>query len=136
MTDMASWIGKDVRTDGPAFFDGTPLTLYPNKDATADLHELVIRDADGTVIGRNQIAGDEAITWAGTGPDGTPLPSGLYSFEVETSTSGELTGTTSVEHYGRVNEVRMAASGPELVFEGGATAEFGSVISVRDPAPG
>ncbi len=136
MTEMASWIGKDVRTDGPAFFDGEPLTLYPNRDAEADLNTLVVRDADGQVVGRNAIAGDGAITWAGVGPDGNPLPSGLYRFEVETSTGGAVTGATSVEHYGRVNEVRAAGSGPELVLEGGATAPAGSVISVRDPAPG
>src|SRR6056297_1233891 len=47
VAQMASWIGKDVRTDGPAWFDGSPITLFPNLSDGSTGAALVVKDAAG-----------------------------------------------------------------------------------------
>jgi len=132
VAQMASWIGKDVRTDGPAWFDGSPITLFPNLSDGSTGAALVVKDAAGTVVLRSDLAGDDAVTWAGVGPEGVPLPPGLYRFEVENRSGGSAPTTTSVEHYARVSEVRPDVSGPLLVLSGGAEVPAADIVSVRE----
>jgi flagellar basal-body rod modification protein FlgD len=77
--------------------------------------------------------GTDSIAWAGAGEDGTPLPNGLYRFEVEVMNGQDVARTVPVETYARVTEVRTGASGPVLVTEGGATVDANVVTGVRTP---
>jgi flagellar basal-body rod modification protein FlgD len=133
LSSLAGWIGKEVRTSGNARFDGAPLTLYPGQEfVNGDVGFLVVRDSSGLPVARYPLqGGTESVAWAGAGEDGTPLPSGLYRFEVEVMNGETVARTVLVEHYTRVNEVRTGASGPLLVTAGGATVEASAVSGVR-----
>jgi flagellar basal-body rod modification protein FlgD len=136
MSDLAGWIGKEVRTSGLAHFDGAPLTLYPGKGGSGgDRAFLVVRDEAGLPAARTAMTGDSALTWAGVRTDGSPFPPGLYRFEVEVTEGDDVVRTVPVEHYGRVKEVRMEIAGPMLMLEGGATAGAREVLAVRAGNP-
>jgi flagellar basal-body rod modification protein FlgD len=136
LTGFAGWIGQEVRSSGPASFDGAPLTLYPGEASSdADATFLVVRDAAGLPVARTPIAtGSGPVTWAGVRPDGTPYPTGLYSFEIEEVQGETVVSTTGVEHYARVTEVRSGPTGPLFVLDGGATIAAGDVVAVREPS--
>jgi flagellar basal-body rod modification protein FlgD len=133
ITGFATWIGKDVRTPGQARFDGIPITLYAGSGAfSGDLSFLVVRDASGLPVERSPVSPtDGPMTWAGVRPDGMPFPPGLYSFEIERVVGDTVVGTTPVEHYARVTEVRSGPDGPLLVTAGGATVSANDVLGVR-----
>lgn len=136
MTGFANWIGQEVRSSGPASFDGTPLTLYPGEASSdADATFLVVRDASGLPVARTPIApGSDPVTWAGVRPDGTPFPTGLYSFEIEEVQGETVIATKGVEHYARVTEVQSGPAGPVFVLAGGATISASDVVAVREPS--
>jgi flagellar basal-body rod modification protein FlgD len=135
MADLAGWIGKEIRTSGNARFDGVPITLYPGSDlGDGEGGFLVVRDEAGLPVARYPFAGSrEPVVWAGAGPDGTPLPNGLYRFEVEVMNGENVSKTVPIEHYLRVNEVRTGTTGPVIVTAGGVTIPAGEVTGVRDP---
>ncbi len=135
MADFAGWIGKEVRTSGSARFDGVPLTLYPGSEfGNGESGFLVIRDESGLPVARYPFTGTkDPVLWAGAGADGTPLPNGLYRFEVEVMNGENVAKTVPVEHYSRVSEVRTAPTGPVLVTEGGVTVPAANVSGVRAP---
>ncbi len=132
MAQMASWIGKEVRAEGAAGFDGTPLTLYPNLGDDGSTASLIAKDANGNVVSRNDLGNSDPVVWAGVGPDGTPLSPGVYRFEVENRSNGTVTSTTTVEHYATVREVRAGPEGPQLVLSGSAEIPATDILSVRD----
>jgi flagellar basal-body rod modification protein FlgD len=135
LTELAGWIGKEVRTAGNARFDGVPLTLFPGSGlSSGDWGFLVARDEGGLPVARYPIVGgQEPLIWAGALPDGTPLPNGLYRFEVEVMNGQDVARTVPVEHYSRVGEVRTSASGPVLVTDAGTTVRPSDVSGVRAP---
>jgi flagellar basal-body rod modification protein FlgD len=137
MSDLAGWIGKDIRTAGNARFDGVPLTLYPGSDfRSGETGFLVVRDEGGSPVARYPLPWTgEPVTWAGAGSDGSPLPPGAYSFKVEVMNGETVAKTVPVEHFARVNEIRTAASGPVLVTEGGVNVEAREVTGVRATGP-
>jgi flagellar basal-body rod modification protein FlgD len=135
--ELAGWIGKEVRSAGSARFDGAPITLHPGSDLkNGESGFLVARDEAGLPIARYPFVGTgEPIVWAGAAADGTPLPNGLYRFDVEVMNGEQVARTVPVEHYARVAEVRTGATGPVLVMEGGATVAPANVTAVRVPGP-
>ena len=135
MSGFASWIGQEVRSSGPAAFDGTPLTLLTGEpSANGNATFLVVRDRAGLPVARTPVVeGTGPISWAGVRPDGTPFPPGLYSFEIEEVRDDTVVATRGLEHYARVTEVRSGANGPVLVLAGGATVDAGDVVAVRQP---
>jgi flagellar basal-body rod modification protein FlgD len=134
MTGFANWIGQEVRSSGPALFDGAPLTLYPGQGAApGNATFLVVRDASGLPVARSPfVAGTEPFAWAGVRPDGTPFPAGLYRFDVEEMTGDTVAATRPVDHYARVTEVRSDPAGPTLVLAGGGTVLASGVRAVRE----
>ncbi len=103
----------------------------------ADQTVLVVLNASGQEVARQQIAvSGDPVTWAGTDAAGTPLAAGSYAFRLEHYASGELTGTTAVEAYGRVDEVRAGADGAVLVLQGGANVAPADIRALRSPATG
>lgn len=135
MADLAGWIGKEVRTSGSARFDGAPITLFPGSQlGNGESGFLVVRDESGLPVARYPFIGaKDPVVWAGAREDGTPLPNGLYRFEIEVMNGQNITKTVPVEHYARVSEVRTGTTGPVLVTEGGATLPTASVTGVRAP---
>ena len=68
--------------------------------------------------------------WTGLDPSGVPLPTGRYTFALESFAQGVRIATTPAEAYARVVEVRGGAT-PTLVFEGGVEVEAKTVTALR-----
>lgn len=134
MADMSSWVGKEVRVQAPAQFDGTPITIAPNPVSIADKVELVVYDGNGAEVQRQPIPiTAEPVEWAGVGPDGQPFPPGQYTFKVESYSGEDLLLEETAEVYTEVTEVRAEGGDILLIVEGGAGVAASAVTGVRQP---
>ena len=135
ITQLAGWVGMEARVDAPAEFDGAPITLSLNADAGSDEAVLVVRDVFGQIVTREAVPVDATtIEWAGVGTNGSPIWPGLYSFELESMNSGEITSIRPVEHYALVTEARQGPTGIEIVLRGGESVLAELVSALRNPA--
>ncbi|WP_374372696.1 flagellar hook capping FlgD N-terminal domain-containing protein [Tabrizicola sp.] len=135
MAEMASWIGKEARSAAPVRYDGSAVTLSPNPAAGANRAVLVVKDAQGNLVSREEIPVSTApYQWLGAGIDGNPLPPGTYSITLESLNGETAIATTPVEHYARVIEAKGGgSSGTRLVLEGGAEVLASEVTALREP---
>lgn len=132
---MASWVGQEARTAQPVRFDGTPVRLSPSPAIAADRAVLVVRDALGQVVAREDIPPRaEPYEWFGADAAGDPLPPGSYSLTLESWRGGQPVAEGAVESYARVLEVRGGPGGLRVVLEGGAEVPATSVSALRAPA--
>lgn len=132
LSQMADWVGNEARAAVPAYFSGSPITVAPNPAAASDYVELVVYDSDGNEVDRSEIpVSADPIEWAGTGADGTPLESGLYQFNVESYSNGELILESVSEVYSTVREVRSQDGGIYLLMEGDVSVLASDVSAVR-----
>ncbi|WP_400085219.1 flagellar hook capping FlgD N-terminal domain-containing protein [Yoonia sp. R78084] len=133
LVEMAALVGKEVRTEGPAYFDGQPMTLLATRTVAADSAELVVRNAAGEEVQRQAVPpGAETVQWAGVGPDGTPMPAGVYQFEIQSISNGQVIAQNPVASYHTVNEVRLEGGVTMLVLTGGITVASDQVTALRD----
>jgi flagellar basal-body rod modification protein FlgD len=133
MAELAGWVGKQAKAPAPAWFSGAPLSVTTTPDSLADAAVLVVRDAAGKAVRREGIAlTPTTFDWAGTSDSGGPLPTGKYSFEVESSAKGAVIKTAPAETYATIIEARGGASGTTLVLEGGIEVPAGQVTALRN----
>lgn len=133
MAQMADWVGKEARAPMPAYFDGAPITIAPNPAAIADKVELIVTDENGAEVQRSEIPKSaEPIEWAGVGPDGAPLPQGIYHFRIESSSNGEVVLNEVADVYARVLEVRNENGQSILVLEGDVGVLATDVSALRE----
>lgn len=136
MAEMASWIGKEARSPAPVRYDGSPVTLSPNPAAGATRAVLVVKDAQGQLVSREEIpVSAEPYQWLGAGVDGSPLPAGTYSIALESLNGETVLASLPVEHYARVIEARGGTGGTRLVLEGGVEVLASAVTALREPRP-
>lgn len=134
MAEMASWIGKEARSAAPVIYDGAPVTLSPNPAVGANRAVLAVRDAAGNLVSREEVpVSDGPYQWLGAGMDGSPLPAGIYSVELESLNGETVISSTPVEHYSRVIEARAGTTGTTLLLEGGIEVAATSVTALRSP---
>lgn len=134
MAEMASWIGKEARSPAPVRYEGAPVILSPNPAVGANRAVLVVKDAQGTLVSREEIPLSAApYQWLGAGIDGNPLPAGTYSLALESLNGEQVIATTPVEHYARVIEAKGGAGGTKLVLEGGVEVLASAVTALREP---
>jgi flagellar basal-body rod modification protein FlgD len=134
LAEMAGWIGKDARSDAAVRFAGLPVQLSPNPAAGATSAVLVVRDATGALVAREDMPASAApYAWLGADATGTPLPPGIYSLSLESLSGGQVIATTAVEHYALVTEARNTPNGTMLVLEGGVEVAATRVSALREP---
>lgn len=134
MAEMASWIGKEARSPAAVRYEGTPVTLSPNPAVGANRAVLVVKDAQGTLVSREEIpVSTQPYQWLGAGVDGNPLPPGTYSIALESLNGEAVISTTPVEHYARVIEAKGGTGGTKLVLEGGVEVLATDVTALREP---
>jgi flagellar basal-body rod modification protein FlgD len=134
LADMAGWIGKEARSDAPVQFNGSAVDLSLSPAAGASTAVLVVRDAQGALVAREEIAAPgPSYTWLGADATGMPLQAGAYSLSLESMAGDRLLATTPVEHYARVVEARSTAAGTLLVLDNGAEVAAARVRGLRDP---
>lgn len=133
MAQLASWVGMEARAPLPAQFDGFPVTLLPGPTAAADEARLIVRNIDGEVVQTQTIpVGEDPYLWTGRDASGQSLPSGLYSFEIESYVQGERQASVVPETYARILEARIDAGRTILVMEGGASVDADQVTALRN----
>ena len=133
LSQMVGWVGKEARIAAPAHFDGsTEITLSPNPAENADKAVLVVKNAAGTEVSRTEIPlGSADYQWQGRDNAGAALPSGNYDLSLESYQGGTLLGSTAIEHYGRINEIRSSVSGVTALFAGGVEASTALITALR-----
>jgi flagellar basal-body rod modification protein FlgD len=132
MSEMASWIGKEARSNAPILYEGSPVTLSPNPAIGSTRAVLAVRDSDGNLVSREEIpVSTEPYQWLGGGMDGSPLPSGIYTIELESLNGETLIDSRPVEYYARVVEAKGGSSGTILVLNGGIEVLAANVTALR-----
>ncbi|MBL4813635.1 MAG: flagellar hook assembly protein FlgD [Rhodobacteraceae bacterium] len=134
LSQMSSWVGMEVRAPSGVYFDGEPVTIAPNPVSLADTVELVVYDSSGEEVQRFEIpVSAEPIEWAGVAPDGTPFPSGTYTFDVISYAGGEVLLSERADVYAKVTEVRSEGGEILLILEGGGAVSANAVSGMRNP---
>lgn len=134
MAALAGWVGMEARAAAPMYFDGQPITIAPNPAVVADDVQLVVYDPLGNEVQRLPLpVSAEPVQWTGLETDGTPLPNGTYSFQVESYAQDELILSETAEVYGRITEAQSQGGNVLLVLEGGSTILSTSVTAIRQP---
>lgn len=134
MSQIAGWVGMEARTDAPVYFDGTPITLAPSPDRSADQAFLIVRDASGAVVQTTEVSTtSDYVEWAGVDDNGDPFASGNYSFELENFAYDEYLSTSTVEAYGHISEARADGANTVLVMESGAEVDAEDISALREP---
>jgi len=133
MALLAGLVGMEARALAPAYFDGTPITVQPNPAAISDQVFLVVYDEDGTEVQRESVPlSAEPIEWAGVDSEGEALPTGAYSFIIESVKDGEVILSEHAEVYGRVAEAQVQNGEVILILEGGVAVLSSSVTALRN----
>ncbi len=132
MAQMAGWVGQEARADAPVWMDGDPVTLAPNPAAAADRAVLVVKNASGDVVGREDVpVSTDPYIWHGDGITGANLPDGKYTLSLESYRGEELLATTPMESYAKIMEARGTPSGTVLVLEGGIEVPASRITALR-----
>jgi flagellar basal-body rod modification protein FlgD len=134
MSQLAAWVGQEARAAGPVWMDGDAVTLAPEPKIGADRAILVVRDAAGTMVSREDMpASATAYEWFGADIEGNPLPTGKYSLTMESYSGDRLLATTPVQAYSRIMEARNGPLGTTLILEGGIEVAAKDITALRVP---
>ncbi len=135
MAQMVGWVGKEARIAAPAHFDGTTaVTLSPNPAQTATKAVLVVKNSSGAEVSRTEIPVSSAdYQWQGLDADGNALPAGVYDLSLESYAGTTLLGSTGVEYFGKINEIRSSTGGVTALFDGGVEVSTALVTALREP---
>ena len=132
LQQLGSWIGRDVLADAAVRFDGAPLVMRPEFEPGADAARLVVRDAAGSVVQRLSLDPSQpVVAWQGIRDGGTPLASGLYSFEVESLAGGTTVARQAAQVYNPVIEVRREGAATLLTLSDGSEIDAKTVTALR-----
>ena len=116
LSQVADWVGMEARAPVAARWGGAPVTLYPDMPFGADQATLITRNDTGQEVARTAIpVSSEPIQWVGSDASGATLPSGFYSFEIETRRDGSLISTDPVDTYARITEARLVDGAPTIL---------------------
>ena len=132
LTELSGWVGADVLVAAPVMYDGQPIELAPTLATGATSGQLIVRNAAGTVVSREALAIPPGqVLWGGTSDTGTPLPAGVYTFDVESAQDGRSIGTRLAPAYGQVVAAQADADGVTLTLASGASIPMDEIQSVR-----
>jgi flagellar basal-body rod modification protein FlgD len=131
VADLASWIGLEGRSTGPAHYDGqSGIEVLVSPISYANSAQVVVYDESGNEVDRFDIdTADSSTTW-----DGADQSEGLYYFQVESYVDGNLTDTSAAQTWARISEARNESGAVVLVLDGGGEIYADQVTGVRNPA--
>ena len=134
MAGAANWIGMDALVQGPARFGGDGITISPNPPTAADEVTLIATNAQGVDVQRLAIpVGSEPFVWTGRKTDGSSLPQGEYSFQIESKSNGQVLLTEPALVYTKVTEARIENGAMLLALDSGYMIAANNVIGLRAP---
>ncbi len=134
MAQLAGWVGQEARSAAPVYKATAPIGVSYSVSAAADSAVLVVKDASGTLVAREQVPlSDAEYTWFGADAAGNPLPSGTYTLGLESYSGAQLLGTSAVESYQPITEVRNTTDGTRVILSGGISVLATDVTALRVP---
>ena len=134
MSQLAAWVGQEARAPGPVWMDGDAVSLAPDLKPGANRAVLVVRDASGTMVSREDMgANTTSYEWRGNDLQGNPLPTGKYSLSLESYAGDTLLGTGDVQAYSRIREAKNGPLGTTLILEGGIEVAAQDITALRVP---
>ena len=137
MSQLAGWVGQEARANVPVWMDGDPVTMQLSPAIGADRAVLVVRNASGALVSREDVPTAPGLyDWLGGDAAGDPLPEGRYTLSLESFSGETLLGESPVESYARINEARNGPSGATLVLEGGVEVPSSFITALRVPTQG
>lgn len=135
MSQLAGWVGQEARAEAPVWMDGDPVTMQLSPEVGADRAVLVVRDADGDLVSREEVSTTAGLyDWLGGDAAGDPLPEGLYSLTLESYSGERKLGEAPVQSYARISEARNGPNGVTLILEGGVEVLATKITALRAPA--
>ncbi|WP_333830942.1 flagellar hook capping FlgD N-terminal domain-containing protein [Pararhodobacter sp.] len=136
LAEMSGWVGMEARIYSGAHFDGTPIDLAPDPALGAERNFLIVRNQDGAIVETVEIPTEtHTYQWAGLDADGEPLPTGRYTFELESRMGDEVLDTSPVAAYLPIVEARLEAGMLVLVLPGGMLVDSSTISGLRQPRP-
>lgn len=137
MSQLAGWVGKEARANVPVWMDGDPVTMQLSPAIGADRAVLVVRNASGALVSREDVPITPGLyDWLGGDAEGDPLPEGRYTLSLESFSGETVLGESPVESYARIIEARNGPSGATLVLEGGVEVPSSFITALRVPTQG
>ena len=137
MSQLAGWVGQEARANVPVWMDGDPVTMQLSPAIGADRAVLVVRNASGALVSREDVPTTPGLyDWLGGDAAGDPLPEGRYTLSLESFSGETLLGESPVESYARIIEARNGPSGATLVLEGGVEVPSSFITALRVPTQG
>ena len=137
MSQLAGWVGQEARANAPVWMDGDPVTMQLSPAIGADRAVLVVRNASGALVSREDVPTAPGLyDWLGGDAAGDPLPEGRYTLSLESFSGETLLGESPVESYARIIEARNGPSGATLVLEGGVEVPSSFITALRVPTQG
>ena len=132
---LATFSGVEQQVKTNDLISQMTITLAPNPPVVADRVDLIVRDDQGNEVQRSTIpVSADPIPWAGVDADGTPFPTGLYTFEIESSANGQVIENAPVDVYATIIEARTQGGQTILVTNGGELFPATSVTALRNPS--
>ena len=132
---LSQWIGQEVRNPGSATYENKPLDVLYQSHTDADRVELVVYDANNSIVARQNVNKDENnLQWSGTLLDGGQAVEGYrYRFETNSYLKGEVIANAPALVFSSVQEVRKADGQPMLYFADGTQMPASEVEAIRTP---
>jgi len=132
--NLTEWLGKEVRRDGVASFNGQPVEIDVSIHPSATSARLVIRDGDAKIADIRQIdLTSNTVKWDGRVQGAGTAPAGRYDFTVESYVDGDLLASKPGSVFDLVSEVRLDHGDTILIFEDGATLQSENATAIRLP---
>lgn len=134
LESLSSWLGKQALVQAPAYFQGTPVAIRPDYAVGADAARLLVYDADGKKVQESALdVTQDDTAWSGIDSSGKAMPSGIYSFQIESLSDGEVIGISSPRVYSDILEIREDQSGTVLRLADGTEVKPDEVSGLRSP---
>ncbi|MBU2959578.1 flagellin biosynthesis protein FlgD [Citreicella sp. C3M06] len=130
--ELGSWINREVLSEAPVYFNGDAIILRPDYASGATSAKLVVRDESGATVETLALdQSDPLVGWQGTGSDGNQVPSGIYSFAIQSYTDGVLKSESPAQVYNPVIEVRQVGASVKLTLSDGSEVNADDITAIR-----
>jgi flagellar basal-body rod modification protein FlgD len=134
MAQLAGWVGQDARSSAAVFKGEGPVTLAFSASPQADKAVLVVKDLTGKLVSRETVPlSSQDYRWLGASQSGDLLDRGSYTLSLENYVGETLLGTSTVESYQRITEVRNTPEGTKVILAGGIAVKATDVTALRVP---
>lgn len=134
-TSAVGFIGRVATSNTPqAALAGGEANWTYEMPSDATTSSILVRDESGRIVARGTgelTTGSHAFTWNGLDENGSQLPDGSYTLEINAANSDGNAVTPAIQASARVTGVDL--SGSEVILEmGGLRVPLASILSLRE----